>query len=87
MGLNNTFKQITEWLSIADRPDTTARVYSIPKTDYEQFCQKYIFEKLKGITFGKAFCRRFNLTDIVLLAMTSQTEAEKYIENCKYIKK
>ena len=36
--------------------------YKISKSDYEIFCKEYIFEHIRGIKFGKAFCKKFDIT-------------------------
>jgi hypothetical protein len=54
--------------------------------EYATFCKEYVFEKLKGISFGTAFQKRFSIRDRVLSIFTDQTDAMKHIEYCKYVK-
>jgi hypothetical protein len=37
--------------------------YKISKFDYEIFCKEYIFEHIRGVKFGKAFCKKFNISE------------------------
>jgi len=58
----------------------------ISKQDYELFCKEFVFEKIKGVTFGKAFCERFGFNDIFLKDLTDST-AKDHIEKLGYIGK
>ena len=33
--------------------------------EYELFCREFIFDKLRGIKFGKAFCDRFDIINYI----------------------
>jgi hypothetical protein len=58
----------------------------ISKDEYEIFCKEYIFEKLKGISFGVAFQKRFGIKDRVLTMFSEQSVCMTHIEYCKYVK-
>lgn len=58
----------------------------ISNIDYEEFCKEYVFEKIKGKSFGEAFCERFNFNDIFLKNLTDDT-AKHHIEILGYIRK
>ena len=59
---------------------------SVNKIDYDKFCSEFIFEKIKGKSFGEAFCERFNLNNIFLKDL-SDDMAKYHIETLGYIKK
>lgn len=72
--------------------ELTARAYKdtdfapISKHEYEIFCKEYIFEKLKGVSFGVAFQKRFGIKDRVLSMFSEQSVCMTHIEYCKYVK-
>ena len=51
----------------------------ISKQDYEVFCNEYIFDQLKGKNFGRAFCERFNVNDIVIKCLFDADIAREMI--------
>jgi hypothetical protein len=59
---------------------------SVTKQEYETFLKEYVFEKLKGISLGKAFSEKFNVRDRVLQIFSDDEEAIKHIKYCKYVK-
>lgn len=59
---------------------------TINRTDYESFCKEYVFNKLKGETFGSAFCKRFNLSDRAISNLVSEQFTKELIESLGYIK-
>jgi hypothetical protein len=61
-------------------------VKNIPRDEYEIFCKEYMFDKLKDVSFGTAFCKRFEVTDFVLDLLQSENSAKKHIEYIGYIK-
>lgn len=63
-------------------PKTTK---TISKEDYETFRKEYMFERLKGKTFGQAFCEKFDMDDYFLKNLSDKT-AQYHIENLGYIK-
>ena len=58
---------------------------TISKEDYEIFRKEYVFDRLKGKSFGQAFCERFNIEDYWLENFTDET-ARYHIEKLGYIK-
>lgn len=57
----------------------------ISKYAYEKFCNEFLFNKLKGETFGEAFCKYFGFNDIFLKSLSDST-AKHHIEKLGYIK-
>lgn len=58
---------------------------SVDQREYEIFCNEFIFDKIKGRTFGEAFCKKFGLNDTFLKNLSDQT-AREHIEKLGYIK-
>jgi hypothetical protein len=56
----------------------------ISKKEYDSFCKEYVFEKLKGKTFGLAFCEKFGFNSIFLKGL-SDSMAKDHIEKLGYI--
>lgn len=54
--------------------------------DYELFCKEFVFDKLKGKSFGIAFCEKFDFNNIFLKGLSDET-AKDHIEKLGYIKK
>lgn len=73
----NSFDYLVSYVTANSNP-------TITKTEYEIFCKEYIFDKLKGIGFGKAFCKRFNVSNIFLTHMKDRA-AKKHIDEMKYV--
>lgn len=59
---------------------------TITKQEYEIFLKEYVFEKLKGISLGKAFTEKFNIRDRVLHMFSTDEDAITHIKYCKYVK-
>lgn len=53
---------------------------------YELFKKEFVFEKLKGVSFGEAFCKKFGIVDNMLSNIKSETEADFLIRSLGYIK-
>ena len=51
----------------------------ISKKQYETFCKEYIFDQIKGMKFGKAFCEKFDINDNVLKCVFDKDLAEEMI--------
>lgn len=77
----NAFQLIAETL-IANNIDATTHV---SKKEYELFRKEYIFEVLKGLRYGEAFCERFQIKDPVISRITNINLAEELIK-ANYIK-
>lgn len=58
----------------------------VSKKDYERFCKDYIFMKLKGITFGQAFCERFEIHHFIVASLPGDS-AKGYIEKHGFVQK
>lgn len=57
----------------------------ISKQEYEVFQKEYIFDQLKGLLYGKAFCERFDINDSVVSRLFDEDIAKELIEET-YIK-
>lgn len=64
---------------------TTNTNKQISSIEYESFCKEFVFEKLQGLSFGEAFCKRFDFNDFFLKKL-SDTTAKDHIEKLGYIK-
>jgi len=80
----NSFEHIAKQLSTRCWP--ADKVNSIDMCDYEIFCKEYVFDNLRGISFGESFCRKFDITDFVLSILPNEISAKKHIETIGYIK-
>lgn len=58
---------------------------TISKKEYEKFCKDFIFEKLKGVSFGKAFCDRFDFDHFIIESLPDES-AKGFIEKHGYVK-
>lgn len=58
----------------------------ISREEYDLFCKEYVFDKLKGIKFGEAFCKRFGIEDSALSILQNETFTKDLIESLEYIK-
>lgn len=68
-------------LSGINQPQTK----TISKQDYELFRKEYIFDQIKGLKYGKAFCERFQIDDPVISRLIDTDLAIEMIEE-NYIK-
>jgi len=58
---------------------------TVSKAEYATFLKEFVFEKLKGKTFGVAFCEKFGFNNIFLKGLSDET-ARSHIEMLGYIK-
>lgn len=58
----------------------------ISKAEYDIFCKEFIFDTLKGKSFGTAFCEKFGFNNIFLKGLSDST-AKDHIEKLGYINK
>lgn len=58
---------------------------TVPRSEYDIFVKEFLFDKLKGKTFGSAFCEKFGFNDIFLKGLSDET-ARSHIETLGYIK-
>jgi hypothetical protein len=56
----------------------------ITQQEFDDFCKEYIFEQLKGISLGYAFCEKYNESNFVLSILPNES-AKKHIKKF-YIK-
>ena len=59
---------------------------TVTPEQYKQFKKEYVFEKLKGLTLGQAFCKKFDIQDYMLSNLKSEEETEFLIKSLGYIK-
>jgi hypothetical protein len=52
--------------------------------EYELFCREFIFDKLRGIKFGKAFCDRFDIINYIIPQLSDEG-AKDYIEKQGFV--
>ena len=79
--MTNPFTSMVE-----DLKNLSKKKPTITHEQYEQFKKEFVFEKLKGKRFGKAFCEKFGLHDYVLSNMISDDEVDTIIRLMGYIK-
>ena len=80
----NAFGHIVNTLSSDEFKDNDFT--PVCKYEYATFCKDYVFEKLKGVSFGVAFQKRFGIKDRVLSMFSEQSVCMTHIEYCKYVK-
>ncbi len=59
---------------------------TVTPEQYEQFKKEFVFEKLKGLTLGQAFCEKFDIEDYMLSNLTDDSEIDFLIKALGYIK-
>ena len=59
---------------------------TVSRKEYEIFCKEFMFDSLKEIGFGEAFCKRFNIDDSAISILKSESFAKELIESLGYIK-
>lgn len=57
----------------------------ITSDDYKRFCKEYVFDKLRDISFGDAFCKRFGIQDIVLSLPLSEARHRQHVHDAGYV--
>lgn len=60
---------------------------TVTQAQYDKFKHEFVFDKLKGLTLGQAFCEKFEIRDYMLSSITNDEESEFLIKNLGYIKK
>jgi hypothetical protein len=58
----------------------------VSKKEYEIFCKEFVFDKLKGKSFGETFCDKFNFNGMFLKNLSDDI-AKDQIETLGYIEK
>ena len=67
---------------------SNSKFVKISRKEYEDFCKEYVFEQLKGIKFGDAFCDRFGVHDSmrhIISLFSSMEYAKDVIEIQGYV--
>lgn len=59
---------------------------TVTPEQYEQFKKEFVFEKLKGLTLGQSFCKKFDIQDYMLSNLKDEEEIEFLIKSLGYIK-
>lgn len=77
----NAFDHMSISLGIKN---TNKRIH-INRQDYEIFCKEFIFDKLRGDRFGKAFCKKFEIEDFLLANIKDEEDTKYLIEKLGYI--
>jgi len=57
---------------------------SVSWEEYQVFCREFIFDKLRGIRFGKAFCDRFDIRNFIIPQLSDES-ARDYIEKQGFV--
>lgn len=83
-GIKMTFKNIIN--ALIDEQSVENNHGVISQEDYDKFCREYVFDALKGKSFGAAFCAKFNVVDFLLLRDQPDDWAKDYIKNCGYVR-
>jgi hypothetical protein len=60
--------------------------FKISKEEFEKFCKEYLFDEIKGIKLGPAFCEKYNDRNFILLGHMLSNEAAKQHIKQFYIK-
>lgn len=81
----SAFDHLIRYLSRPSRTDSNQQEVTIAEAEYQIFCKEYLFDNLKEVSFGKAFCKRFDITDYVLDLLPTENSARKHITTVGYI--
>ena len=69
----NAFTTMVSFLDKTPQP-------TISKQDYEVFQKEYLFDMLKGKRYGRAFCEKFHINDMVIECLFDEDLAREMIE-------
>lgn len=59
----------------------------INTAQWQRFCHGYLFDEIRGKTFGQAFCDKFDVNDWHLLyTLRDEEQSKQYILRSGYIK-
>jgi hypothetical protein len=59
---------------------------AVKEKDYDKFCNEYIFDAIQGVPFGVAFCKKFDIIDMLLMhPYKEMNKAKEYIKQSGYI--
>jgi len=59
---------------------TVKHLKSIDRKEFDRFCKEYIFDIIKGDSFGVSFCKRFGILDYLLL-YTYKNDYDKAVKH------
>ena len=79
MGLN-AIEHMVNGINHASKPKN-----KISRKDFDDFCHGYIFDKIRGLEFGRAFCEKFDIFDAMLFYNAVVSDKKSYIIS-NYIK-
>lgn len=77
--MNNVFSYLN---ALEDLTNNKNKIIS--NDEYVKFCKEFIFNKMKGETFGESFCKKFGFNDVFLKGLSDST-AKYHIEKLGYI--
>lgn len=60
--------------------NTEKYLSSINRKEFDAFCKEYIFDVIKGDSFGVSFCKRFGILDYLLL-YTYKNDYDKAVQH------
>lgn len=80
----NSFESMVSTLNNLETWSANSQKKTVSKLEYDVFCKEYMFDQLKGIGFGEAFCERFDIKD-PLINIVSNDTAKIHIELLGYI--
>jgi len=80
MGLSTSpFDHLVNYLT------KTSEAVKVEPIQYETFQREYLFDKIKGKSFGSAFCEKFHVNDIVLSILSTDKDAMSHIKFMGYV--
>lgn len=71
---------------LRDRMQERRAGKTISKEEFDLFCKEFVFEKIKGVSFGTAFCKRFGIEDSAISILKTDDFAKELIKSLGYIK-
>lgn len=82
MTLNNPWSR-----TVADLGRAVQSKTIVSRAHYSAFCHAYLFDALRGLTFGQAFCKKFSIHDNLLIhTLRDEHSAQQYIKQCGYVR-
>lgn len=74
----NAMKHMVQELLLATHGRTA--VEPLTPESYEQWCQSYLFDAIRDLRFGQAFCNHFGITDNFLFYERDIERAKQRIQ-------
>lgn len=78
----NAFDHLVRQVSQEMRDPITTQINA---EAYEKFCKEFVFDALREVYFGKAFCDKFEVHDYLLQQFKSEPYAKMRIKDMGYI--